>query len=98
MSVNSSGRDCTGEKGLLHGTEEHRHAGAVGVVPVDVVEHLLAGVDQRVKRADAFGPTTIGRTRLLAARSRRRDAERVDQAWRYHAAVRHVAGPASRGK
>ena len=39
-----------GEDGLLHRPKQHRHAGAVRVVPVDVVEHFLPGVDERVQR------------------------------------------------
>jgi hypothetical protein len=49
------GGDGAGEDRLLHGAEEHRHAGAVGVVPVDVVEHLLPGVDEGVEGTDALG-------------------------------------------
>ena len=48
------GRDRAGEQRLLHRPQQHDHAGAVGVVPVDVVEHLLAGVDQRMEWTDPF--------------------------------------------
>ena len=37
---------------VLHSAQQHHHAGAIGVMPVDVVEHLLSRVDQRVERAD----------------------------------------------
>src|SRR5690606_26428521 len=55
--VGESGQLVWGQSaldGVLHGAQKHRHAGAVGVVPVDVVEHLLARVHQRMQRRDAL--------------------------------------------
>ena len=87
------GGERAGQHRLLHRPQQHRHAGAVGVVPVDVVEHLLAGVDQGVERADALVADDDAGRALDAG-----DPERVDQAGGVDAAVGDVAGAGVAGQ
>ena len=63
------------------------------MVPVDVVEHLLPGVDQRVQRADALLPDRDAQRHIAARTLDPGDGQRIDQPRRVDAAVRHVAGP-----
>ncbi len=80
------GRNLPGLQRLLHGTQQHRHHRAIRMVPVDVVEHLLAGVQQRVERADPL------RSRRGAGRLRRlQQPHRAEQPCQVNAAVGHVA-------
>jgi hypothetical protein len=61
------------------------------VVPIDVVEHLLAGVDQRVEGADPLA-TDRDPPRRRPVRRGFHDPEGVDQAGAVDPAVGHVAG------
>ena len=72
---------------LLDGAQQHRHHRAVRVVPVDVVEHLLARVQQRVERADAL--VADAQTRAVRVLQ---DAQRAEQPRHVHAAIGDVAG------
>ena len=89
MSVSSRGGDRLVQDRILHRPQQHRHAGAIGVMPVDVVEHLLPGVDQRVQRAHALG--IDGDARFCLGRRGGED-ERGDQPVGIDAAVGHAAG------
>ena len=85
--------ECTGDEGFLGGAQQHDHAGAVRVMPVDVVEHLLACVDQRVKRTDALFPDGDAQRDFASWLLDPCYGQGIDETCGVDAAIRHVAGP-----
>src|SRR6187431_1201940 len=84
-------RNLASHHGILYGPQEHHHAGPIGVMPIDVVEHLLPGVDQGIERADALvadpDPGKTCPAGWLHHSERRNEPARVDAAVGYRTAV-----------
>jgi hypothetical protein len=62
-------------------------------MPVDVVEHFLTRVDQRVKRTDALFPDGDAQRGIASRVLDPGDGQSIDQSRAVDATVRHIAGP-----
>ncbi len=84
--------DRAGDQSLLNGTEEHRHAGPIRVVPVDVIEHFLASVDQAVQGADALVAHANPRGAVNLSNAKRSDQALIVNTPIWHATSRSITG------